>query len=127
MAIPSRQIGWGTEENLLWQISKQLENLTKVVGKVGTTVTVYSRSLSFPLNYTSINLECDGSTVSTAYTSETVDNINELVALFNSTTESKAWGTFSSLGDTILVLNAPLSVKNEFCPDGILTLNVFED
>jgi hypothetical protein len=31
MAIPSRQIGWGTEENLLWQISKQLEYLTKVV------------------------------------------------------------------------------------------------
>ena len=30
MAIPSRQIGWGTEENLLWQISKQLEALTGV-------------------------------------------------------------------------------------------------
>jgi hypothetical protein len=32
MAIPSRQIGWGTEENLLWQISKQLERLTQVTG-----------------------------------------------------------------------------------------------
>ena len=30
MAIPSRQIGWGTEENLLWQISKQIDYLTKV-------------------------------------------------------------------------------------------------
>lgn len=30
MAIPARQIGWGTEENLLWQISKQLESLTGV-------------------------------------------------------------------------------------------------
>jgi hypothetical protein len=30
MAIPSRQIGWGTEENLLWQISKQLEAITGV-------------------------------------------------------------------------------------------------
>ena len=30
MAISSRQIGWGTEENLLWQISKQLEYLTGV-------------------------------------------------------------------------------------------------
>jgi hypothetical protein len=30
MAIPSRQIGWGTEENLLWQISKQLEYLTGI-------------------------------------------------------------------------------------------------
>jgi hypothetical protein len=25
MPIPSRQIGWGTQENLLWQIAKQLE------------------------------------------------------------------------------------------------------
>jgi len=30
MAIPSRQIGWGTESNLLWQISKQLEYLATV-------------------------------------------------------------------------------------------------
>jgi len=35
MAIPSRQIGWGTEENLLWQISKQLESLTSVTYNSG--------------------------------------------------------------------------------------------
>ncbi len=35
MAIPSRQIGWGTEEKLLWQISKQLETLTKVIYNIG--------------------------------------------------------------------------------------------
>jgi Collagen triple helix repeat (20 copies) len=34
MAIPSRQIGWGTEENLLWQISKQLESLTGVASTI---------------------------------------------------------------------------------------------
>jgi hypothetical protein len=28
MAIPSRQIGWGPTENLLWQISKQLEKMS---------------------------------------------------------------------------------------------------
>lgn len=32
MAIPSRQIGWSTKSNLLWQISKQLERLTGVMG-----------------------------------------------------------------------------------------------
>lgn len=31
MAIPSRQIGWGTTDNLLWQISKQVEELGCVV------------------------------------------------------------------------------------------------
>jgi hypothetical protein len=35
MAIPSRGIGWGTEENLLWQISKQIERLTQVTGTFG--------------------------------------------------------------------------------------------
>jgi hypothetical protein len=39
MAIPSRQIGWGTEENLLWQISKQLESLTRVVYNIGGNTT----------------------------------------------------------------------------------------
>lgn len=39
MAIPSRQIGWGTEENLLWEISKQLEILTRVTYNIGTTTT----------------------------------------------------------------------------------------
>ena len=34
MAIPSKQIGWGTEENLLWQISKQLEGLTGVASNI---------------------------------------------------------------------------------------------
>lgn len=31
MAIPSREIGWGTESNLLWQILKQLNKLTSVL------------------------------------------------------------------------------------------------
>jgi hypothetical protein len=35
MAIPSRQIGWGTEENLLWQISKQLEAINGVAYNSG--------------------------------------------------------------------------------------------
>ena len=39
MAIPSRQIGWGTTDNLLWQISKQLEQLIKVVGAGNTYTT----------------------------------------------------------------------------------------
>ena len=40
MAIPSRQIGWGTESNLLWQISKQLEYLANVTANSPITGTV---------------------------------------------------------------------------------------
>jgi len=45
MAIPSRQIGWGTEENLLWQISKQLEYLTGVAYTAGSA----SSTTTFPV------------------------------------------------------------------------------
>jgi len=33
MAIPSKQIGWSQRANLLWQIAKQLESLTGVMGR----------------------------------------------------------------------------------------------
>jgi hypothetical protein len=39
MAIPSRQIGWSTESNLLWQISKELERLICVTAGGCTTTT----------------------------------------------------------------------------------------
>jgi len=42
MGIPSKQIGWGAEENLLWQISKQLEYLTGVAGNIPAPVSLYS-------------------------------------------------------------------------------------
>ena len=35
MAIPSKQIGWSQESNLLWEISKQLDRLIKVVSATG--------------------------------------------------------------------------------------------
>jgi len=51
MAIPSRQIGWGTEENLLWQISKQLEYLTRVIYNLGQAP-ANSNCISFVTNTT---------------------------------------------------------------------------
>lgn len=33
MAIPSQQIGWSERAKLLWNIAKQLEQLTRVMGK----------------------------------------------------------------------------------------------
>jgi hypothetical protein len=37
MAIPSKQIGWSQQSSLLWNISKQLENLIKVTSKVSVS------------------------------------------------------------------------------------------
>lgn len=39
MGIPNRQIGWSQESNLLWQISKQLEQLIGITSKLTTTTT----------------------------------------------------------------------------------------
>tara|TARA_R110000868_G_scaffold42638_7_gene143969 strand:- start:6022 stop:6162 length:141 start_codon:yes stop_codon:yes gene_type:complete len=39
MGIPNKQIGWSQESNLLWQISKQLDELIKVTSKLTTTTT----------------------------------------------------------------------------------------
>lgn len=38
MAIPSRQIGWGPQENLLWEISKQLEKIGCQVCSIGDSL-----------------------------------------------------------------------------------------
>lgn len=48
MAIPSRQIGQSAEANLLWNISKQLEHLIKVVsqGNVYPTTTSTSTTVA---------------------------------------------------------------------------------
>lgn len=35
MGIPNREIGWGPEENLLWSISKQIDQLIKVTSTSG--------------------------------------------------------------------------------------------
>ncbi len=35
MAIPNRQIGWSQESNLLWEITKQMDRLTKVASTAG--------------------------------------------------------------------------------------------
>jgi hypothetical protein len=48
MAIPSRQIGWGTKANLLWQISKQLEQLIGVTSKLVTYTTTTSTTTATP-------------------------------------------------------------------------------
>jgi hypothetical protein len=39
MGTPRKQIGWSTTDNLLWQISKQLDRLIKVTGSQNTTTT----------------------------------------------------------------------------------------
>ena len=76
MAIPSKQIGWGTEENLLWQISKQLETLTKVTYNIGqtttTTTTANPNCIQFVADTTSGGLNFGMSITASSETNYTI-------------------------------------------------------
>lgn len=39
MGVPNKQIGWSQESNLLFQISKQLDQLIKVTGALANAIT----------------------------------------------------------------------------------------
>jgi hypothetical protein len=81
----------------------------------------------FPLSYISVTISCDGSGVSTVYTNGTAADMAELIEFLNNNTETRAFGTYSALNATTVQLSVPLSVKNNLCPDGVLSFNLFED
>ena len=93
MAIPSRQIGWGTEENLLWQISKQLEYLTGVAYAAGSAS---SSTTTFPVPGT-------GDTVSTTAGAGTTI-INFEGPITDSFTLDVTTGTGAQLGNKIYLM-----------------------
>lgn len=62
MAIPSRQIGWGTDSNLLWQISKQLEYLTKVTGTASDVTVINDVTDPVPVSPIPNNTGLNGTT-----------------------------------------------------------------
>ena len=48
MGIPAKQIGWGTEANLLWQISKQLELITGQLAEINNNLTTTTTTTTTP-------------------------------------------------------------------------------
>ncbi len=70
MAIGNRQIGWSQEDNLLWEISKQLDRMNSILctgpcPTTTTTTTVYN-CYSYTLNNLGVVdyatwIGCDGS------------------------------------------------------------------
>jgi hypothetical protein len=56
MAIPSQQIGWSQKSKLLWQISKQLERLTKVTANCVCPTTTTTTTTVAPTTTTTTTL-----------------------------------------------------------------------
>ena len=88
-------------------------------------VEIFSQPLSFPINYASWEYWCDGSYVTNGIiTSQTVNNMSELVALFNSVMGTLYF--FDNYDGTLGQYISP-ELKTSLCPTGVLTLNVFND
>ena len=102
-----------------------------------TPVTIYGLNLSgYP--YSSVVVELLGSPqnisgsgvgIFSADSNVTVNDINELVDLLNSDTNTNYLGTFAidPEGEEGLILTMPQYLKNQFSPDDVLTFEVYAD
>jgi hypothetical protein len=88
---------------------------------------VYSQIISFPLNNASFEFWCDGSFSNDAnYTGvDGINNSQELITLFNN--NFRQFGYFFDNNDGTIGLYINPSLKQQYCPSGAYTINVFND
>ena len=128
MAIPSRQIGWSTKSNLLWQISKQLEALSGIMYNRGTTPTTTTTTTTVAPTTTTTST----STSTTTSTSTSTTTTTTTVAPTTTTTTTQAVILYnadylvSPIGDVCAgtgPFNLPLIFPNgNFCPAVTISL-----
>ena len=97
---------------------------------VNTTPIVISgtvESSSFPINLTSIALFCNGNYIQALYGDGTVNDMSELIIYLNSEPDMSYLGTYSDAGDGGVLLEMPTNLVNQFCSNGTLTFEVFND
>ena len=82
---------------------------------------------SFPINYTSIDLRCNGNYIQSLYGDGTVNDMSELITYLNSEPNISYLGTYSDVGDGFVNLEMPTNLVNQFCSSGTLTFEVFND
>jgi len=87
-------------------------------------IPVYSQALTFPINYVSFNFRCDGVySNSGEYTGQTVNNVQELVTLFNA--DFRQFGYFFDNNDGTLGLYIDPLLKEQYCPNGTYSIYVY--
>jgi hypothetical protein len=82
---------------------------------------------SFPINYTSIALLCNGNYIQTLYGDGTVTDMSELIIYLNSLPNTSYLGTYSDDGVGGVLLEMSTNLVNQFCSSGTLTFEVFND
>ena len=101
----------------------------QILQDLDTTPIVISGTVesSFPINYTSIDLRCNGNYIQTLYGDGTVNDMSELIIYLNSEPNISYLGTYSDDGDGGVLLEMPVNLVNQFCSNGTLTFEVFND
>jgi hypothetical protein len=141
MSIISKQTGYSNGSNLLYAILKEIDDICKALGPtIITTNNVYSQVVSFSTPMNSIIYRCNGTQVAACYSPGGVNNITDLVALFNSNpgtspgcpdpTYCYCWtnyGTYFDNGDGRIRLQMPVNIYNSLCSGGTLTMEVIYD
>jgi hypothetical protein len=82
---------------------------------------------SFPINYTSIDLRCNGNYIQSLYGDGTVNDMSELITYLNSEPDMSYLGTYYDAGDGFVNLEMSTNLVNQFCSSGTLTFEVFND
>jgi hypothetical protein len=82
---------------------------------------------SFPINFTSIALFCNGNFIQSLYGDGTVNDMSELITYLNSLPNTSYLGTYSDAGDGFVNLEMSTNLVNQFCSSGTLTFEVFND
>jgi hypothetical protein len=100
MAIPSRQIGWGTTDNLLWEISKQIEGIGCVVacGTSGGAGSSGTSGVSFGTSGTSGFAGTSGTTGSSGTSGANGAVGGYLGSFYDTTTQTGVAGAVLTMG-----------------------------
>jgi hypothetical protein len=101
----------------------------QILQDLDTTPIVISGTVesSFPINYTSIDLRCNGNYIQSLYGDGTVNDMSELITYLNSEPDMSYLGTYSDAGDGFVNLEMPTNLVNQFCANSTLTFEVFND
>ena len=116
--LGNKRVSFYDEEDIL-----NVDSIYEVSGYIP----VYSQIISFPLNNASFEFWCDGSFSNDAnYTGvDGINNSQELITLFNN--NFRQFGYFFDNNDGTIGLYINPSLKQQYCPSGAYTINVFND
>lgn len=81
----------------------------------------------YPIIAPFVQLFCNGSIANNFYASGTANNINELVAILNSDTNTSSIGYYAPQSDGSIRLTILDAVKELYCPAGTLSFTILPD